>query len=66
MRTNFPFDDGKPSAVPSPCNGNRAVSNKTGICDGCFRTLREIVDWERASDTDKILIMQKVIKRKPK
>jgi predicted Fe-S protein YdhL (DUF1289 family) len=60
MRVNFPFDQDKASKVPSPCNGKCSVSNVTGLCEGCHRTLVEIVEWEVATDTDKKLIMNKV------
>lgn len=38
------------SAVPSPCTSVCRMSKDTGWCEGCFRTLDEIVAWSRISD----------------
>lgn len=62
-RTNFPFNDEPASKVTSPCIGKCYVSNKTGFCEGCSRSLSEIVEWERGSDTDKLLILEKIKER---
>jgi prolyl-tRNA editing enzyme YbaK/EbsC (Cys-tRNA(Pro) deacylase)/predicted Fe-S protein YdhL (DUF1289 family) len=38
------------SAVPSPCTSVCRMSGDTGLCEGCFRTLDEIVAWSRLQD----------------
>lgn len=37
-------------SVPSPCTSVCRMSGDTGLCEGCFRTLDEIVAWSRISD----------------
>ena len=37
-------------AVPSPCTSVCRMSGDTGLCEGCFRTLDEIVAWSRIGD----------------
>jgi predicted Fe-S protein YdhL (DUF1289 family) len=31
--------------VPSPCNSVCRISEATGLCEGCLRTLDEIAGW---------------------
>jgi predicted Fe-S protein YdhL (DUF1289 family) len=38
---------------PSPCISHCVMSPQTGLCEGCLRTLSEIIDWSRASDDRK-------------
>lgn len=38
------------SAVPSPCTSICRMNSDTGLCEGCFRTLDEIVAWSRVAD----------------
>jgi prolyl-tRNA editing enzyme YbaK/EbsC (Cys-tRNA(Pro) deacylase)/predicted Fe-S protein YdhL (DUF1289 family) len=37
-------------AIPSPCTSVCRMSGDTGLCEGCFRTLDEIVVWSRIGD----------------
>ncbi|WP_295641848.1 DUF1289 domain-containing protein [uncultured Methylibium sp.] len=39
--------------VPSPCNSVCRMSATTGWCEGCWRTLDEIVAWGRLDDAAK-------------
>jgi predicted Fe-S protein YdhL (DUF1289 family) len=52
--------------ITSPCNNTCVISSQTGICTGCFRTLKEIVDWESVDLADKEVILQKVEERRKK
>jgi uncharacterized protein len=36
--------------LPSPCTSVCRMSGDTGLCEGCFRTLDEIVAWSRIGD----------------
>ena len=38
------------SVVPSPCTSVCRMSGDTGLCEGCFRSLDEIVAWSRIGD----------------
>ncbi|MBU1359432.1 MAG: DUF1289 domain-containing protein [Gammaproteobacteria bacterium] len=37
-------------AVASPCVSVCRMNAKSGLCDGCFRTLDEIGRWSRIDD----------------
>lgn len=39
--------------VPSPCISVCHMNPRSGLCDGCFRTLEEIAAWSRLDDADK-------------
>jgi predicted Fe-S protein YdhL (DUF1289 family) len=55
----------KPTPAPkSPCVSFCQISSQTGYCLGCYRSLREIRDWEISSDTEKEIILENVEKRK--
>jgi hypothetical protein len=41
------------SDVPSPCTNICRIDKATGWCEGCSRTVHEIMHWPRASDTEK-------------
>lgn len=36
--------------VPSPCVSLCKMNRETGYCEGCMRTIDEIVQWSGASD----------------
>jgi len=36
--------------VPSPCISLCKMSPDTGLCEGCLRTIDEIIAWSQASD----------------
>jgi len=47
---------GKPSAVhavASPCNSVCTMNATTGLCEGCLRTIDEIIAWSTMSDDEK-------------
>lgn len=52
------------TSVPSPCISLCKMNQDTGLCEGCWRTLDEVVIWGIASDTIKREIWQKIYQRK--
>ena len=50
--------------VPSPCMSICQMKLSLGRCVGCYRTLDEISVWSEASDNDKRLILESVVKRR--
>ena len=42
--------------VPSPCISICRMSVQSGLCEGCFRTLDEIVAWSRMGDEGKRMV----------
>ena len=41
----------------SPCTKNCSLNTSTNICEGCGRTLDEIVEWTRMTDEEKQQVM---------
>ena len=39
-----------PSPVPSPCVSLCKMNRDSGLCEGCLRTLDEIIAWSKADD----------------
>ncbi len=42
--------------VASPCNSVCRMDERTGWCEGCLRTLDEIVAWSTMSDDEKRVV----------
>ena len=39
--------------MPSPCIGLCVMAPQTGLCEGCLRSIDEIIDWSSASEARK-------------
>ena len=49
--------------VPSPCINVCQMVAETGLCQGCMRTIDEIVAWGAASDEVKRAIWAEIRRR---
>jgi predicted Fe-S protein YdhL (DUF1289 family) len=49
--------------VPSPCINVCKMSSVTGFCEGCLRTIDEIVAWSRADDDYKRTVWAEIRRR---
>lgn len=49
--------------VPSPCINVCKMSPVTGLCEGCLRTIDEIVAWGRADDEYKRAVWADIRRR---
>jgi predicted Fe-S protein YdhL (DUF1289 family) len=49
--------------VPSPCINVCKMSPGTGLCEGCLRTIDEIVAWSRADDVYKRAVWEEIRRR---
>jgi predicted Fe-S protein YdhL (DUF1289 family) len=49
--------------VPSPCISLCKMSPVTGLCEGCLRTIDEIVAWGSASDDYKRAVWAEIRRR---
>jgi predicted Fe-S protein YdhL (DUF1289 family) len=49
--------------VPSPCISLCKMVPETGLCEGCLRTIDEIIAWSRASDDDKRAVWIEIRRR---
>jgi predicted Fe-S protein YdhL (DUF1289 family) len=47
----------------SPCQNQCVVSSVTGFCECCFMTLKEIVEWDASTNSEKELIVNNCKKR---
>ena len=52
--------------LPSPCVRTCRIEERTGLCEGCFRRLDEIVGWGSMEDAKKWAIWQRVQLRREK
>jgi predicted Fe-S protein YdhL (DUF1289 family) len=49
--------------VPSPCINVCRMVPATGLCEGCLRTIDEIVGWGSADDATKRAIWAEIRRR---
>lgn len=52
-----------PAPLPSPCNSVCRMSELTGLCEGCWRTLDEIGQWGSADESTKRAILARIEQR---
>lgn len=60
-RTILPPEQQTP--VPSPCINICRMVPETGLCEGCMRTIDEIVAWGTASDEFKRAVWGEIRRR---
>jgi len=53
-----------PSPVASPCVSVCRISDQTGLCAGCFRTLEEIALWSQYANEEKAEVLRRVNQRR--
>ena len=51
------------SPVPSPCINLCQMDEETGLCQGCLRTIDEIVEWSGAGDEYKRAVWMEIRRR---
>ncbi|MEJ8847169.1 DUF1289 domain-containing protein [Variovorax rhizosphaerae] len=49
--------------VPSPCISVCRIHDGSGLCLGCFRTLREIAQWSRMDGPGKRQVWARIAQR---
>ena len=52
------------AGVPSPCINVCRMDAASGLCEGCLRTIDEIVDWGTLDDDDKRAVWQRLEQRR--
>ena len=57
---------GPPRAIVTPCVQVCVVDGASGLCLGCFRTLKEIAGWARFSDPERAALMAELPARRPR
>lgn len=51
------------AACPSPCVSVCRMSDDTGLCAGCWRSLDEIAVWGRVDDAARRVVWQRIATR---
>ena len=46
------------TGVASPCSSVCRMNDRTGWCEGCYRTIDEIIAWSQMSDDAKRRVWQ--------
>jgi uncharacterized protein len=49
--------------VPSPCINVCRMDPRTGLCEGCFRTIDEITRWSTATNDFKRAVWREIRRR---
>lgn len=52
------------SGVPSPCINVCRMDSASGLCEGCLRTIDEIVAWGTMDDDGKRTVWQRLEQRR--
>jgi uncharacterized protein len=52
------------STVASPCISICVMNEASGLCEGCLRTIDEIMVWGSLPDEQKTLVWAEITKRK--
>jgi predicted Fe-S protein YdhL (DUF1289 family) len=64
LRTmSLKFQAEQQTPVPSPCINVCKMSPVTGLCEGCLRTIDEIIAWSRADDDYKRAVWAEIRRR---
>ncbi len=52
--------------LPSPCISLCVMSPQTGLCQGCDRTMDEIIGWSSAGEDRKRTVWRAILQRRQK
>ncbi len=52
------------AGVPSPCVSVCTMNARTGLCDGCLRTIDEIAHWGLYDDDEKRAVWTQLAERR--
>jgi hypothetical protein len=53
-----------PRPITTPCVQVCMVDGESGLCLGCFRTLKEIATWSRLDEAERLALMAALPERK--
>jgi uncharacterized protein len=52
------------SPVPSPCTSVCRIDPAIGLCEGCLRTIDEIIQWRQLTDEAKLAVWAEIESRR--
>ena len=55
---------GRADEVASPCINVCRMSDRTGLCDGCLRTIDEIACWAGYTREEKLAVLARLAARR--
>ena len=58
------MSDGPPKAIATPCVQVCVVDGESGLCLGCFRTLKEIAGWRAMGEEARAEVMAELRDRR--
>lgn len=58
------MSDGPPKAIATPCVQVCVVDGESGLCLGCFRTLKEIAGWRAMGEEVRAEVMAELPDRR--
>jgi hypothetical protein len=64
MKDFDPDHDASSVPTPSPCISVCRMNPRTGLCEGCLRTIDEIAQWSTASEETKRAIWRLIRQRR--
>lgn len=65
MSAMIDFDpDSDTGKVPSPCISICRMDPQSGLCEGCHRTIEEIVQWSTATEETKRKVWVEIRRRR--
>lgn len=50
-------------AIESPCTGICRIEPRNGLCEGCLRTIDEIIAWPAADDGTRRAVLDRLPER---
>lgn len=50
-------------AIGSPCTGICRIEPRNGLCEGCLRTIDEIIAWPTADDATRRAVLDRLPER---
>lgn len=56
--------DPTPQPVPSPCISVCRMDTRTGLCEGCYRTIEEIARWSALPDAERRAVWRAIGERR--
>lgn len=56
--------DKPPAPIETPCRLVCTIDGETGLCMGCYRTLKEVAGWSRLEAEERTRIMAELYSRR--
>ncbi len=53
-----------PRAIATPCIQVCAIDGESGLCLGCYRSLKEVASWTRFTDAERAALMDELPHRR--